>query len=79
MTQLTLTPAQDYAIRMINALDELIDNPTDTGWSDEVLMFILERPKTLRSALSAYLNKSMNDQRNRAIMRQRNIPVYKPI
>lgn len=54
----SLTPAQDYMKRMIDALDCVIENPENTDWQDEVLMFILERPKTLRSALSAALYKS---------------------
>lgn len=57
-----LTPAQDYAIRMINALDGFIENPEDMDWQNDILMFILERPKTLRSALAMYLNKSQSAQ-----------------
>lgn len=54
------TPAEEYALRMINALDGFIDNPDDMDWSNDILMFILERPKTLRSALAAYLYKSQS-------------------
>lgn len=67
------TPAQDYAIRMINALDGFIGNPDDTDWKNDILMFILERPKTLRSALSAYLYKSRNARIEREITRKRRI------
>lgn len=56
-----LTPAQDYMKRMIDALTCIIENPADTDWRNDVLMFILERPKTLRSALSAALYKSQNN------------------
>lgn len=51
------TPAQDYAERMITALDELLVDTSNVEWQDEILTFILERPKTLRSALSAYLHQ----------------------
>ena len=46
----TLTPAQDYAYRVICAIEQgnLVDAQT----------IILERPETLKSALSAYLSKS---------------------
>lgn len=69
MTNLAkLTPAEDYTLRMINALDGFIDNPDNIEWSDEILMFILERPKTLRSALSAYLYKSQSARLARGII-----------
>lgn len=68
-----ITPAQDYALRMINALDGFIDNPDDIDWSNDILMFILERPKTLRSALAAYLYKSRNAQIDRQISKQRRV------
>lgn len=71
MTSLTkLTPAEDYALRMINALDGFIDNPDNIEWSDEILMFILERPKTLRSALSAYLYKSQSARLTRGTINE---------
>lgn len=53
-----LTPTQDYMKRMIDALSGYIDNPEDADWEAEVLIHIFERPKTLRSALSAALYKS---------------------
>lgn len=65
MNKKSLTPAEDYALRMINAIDGFLDYPDDTSWSDEILMFILERPKTLRSALAAYLYKSQSERVNR--------------
>lgn len=65
-----ITPAEDYALRMINAIDGFLDNPDDTTWSDEILMFILERPKTLRSALAAYLYKSQSARVNRGTCNQ---------
>lgn len=69
----TLTPAQDYALRMINALDGFIDNPNDLDWSNDILMFILERPKTLRSALAAYFYKSKSAQIDRQIAKHRRV------
>lgn len=71
MTTTHLTPAQEYTVRMINALDGFIDNPGDTYWGNDILMFILERPKTLRSALAAYLYKSQCAQFERMISRKR--------
>lgn len=68
-----ITPAQDYAIRMINALDGFIDNPNDIDWSNDILMFVLERPQTLRSALAAYLYKSQSAQLEREIIRKRRV------
>lgn len=70
MKKKTFTPAEDYALRMINAIDGFIDNPDDTDWSDEILMFILERPKTLRSALAAYLYKSQSARVTRGTCNQ---------
>lgn len=58
----SLTPAQDYAMRMIAALEGFIENPEDVDSQNDILMFILERPKTLRSALSMYLHKSQSAQ-----------------
>lgn len=55
-----LTPAQAYAARIIEALDILLTDIGNIEAQDEVLMMILERPKTLRCALSAYLYKSIN-------------------
>lgn len=54
------TPAQDYAKRMIDALDGFINNPEDIDWTNDLVMLVFERPKTLRSALSAYLYKAKN-------------------
>lgn len=54
----TPTPAQNYASRCIDALGELINNPQSHDWQDEVYMLIMERPQTLKCALSAYLYKS---------------------
>ena len=52
------TPAQAYAKRCIYALQELINNPEDNEWQDEVHLLLMERPQTLKCALSAYLYKS---------------------
>lgn len=71
MTTTHITPAQDYALRMINALDGFIENPQDEDWRNDILMFILERPRTLRSALSAYLYKSQSAQYNREVANKR--------
>lgn len=71
MATSTLTPAQDYALRMITALDGFIDNPDDTDWSNDILMFILERPKTLRCALAAYLYKSQRASFEREVARNK--------
>lgn len=65
------TPAQDYMCRIINALTEMIDNPGDTDASESVLASILERPKTLRSALSAALYKSQSERLTRQLSRMR--------
>lgn len=73
MTTKTLTPAQDYALRMINALDGLIENPYDVDWSNDILITVLERPRTLRNALAAYLYKSRIAQLNRENARNRRI------
>lgn len=54
----TPTPAQNYASRCIDALEELINNPQNHDRQDEVYMLIMERPQTLKCALSAYLYKS---------------------
>ena len=60
MIRKEFTPAQSYAARIIVALDNLLKDIEDIEAQDEVLMMILERPKTLRCALSAYLYKSLN-------------------
>ncbi len=57
-----LTPAQIYALNIINAIDKMA--------LDDVRKMITERPQTLRSALRAYLYASIN-QRN-----QRNKKLY---
>lgn len=54
-TSLRLSPAQAYAARMIEAIDILLGDIEDTEAADNVLMMVLERPRTLRSALAAYL------------------------
>ena len=60
MIRKEFTPAQSYAARIIVALDNLLKDTEDIEAQDEVLMMILERPKTLLCALSAYLYKSLN-------------------
>lgn len=60
MKQIKLTPAQDYANRIVCALDRIIAEPENKDLSNEVLMTVLERPRTLRCALSAYLYKSLS-------------------
>ena len=61
-TSLRLTPAQAYAARMVEAIDILLGDIEDTEAADNVLMMVLERPRTLRSALAAYLYKSQSAQ-----------------
>lgn len=60
MEQPKLTPAQAYMHCVIEALDSLLCAPEDTEAQDNVLMMVLERPRTLRSALAAYLYKSQS-------------------
>lgn len=62
MKQKQLTPAQSYASRIVEALDNLLCAPEDAEAVDNVLMMVLERPKTLRCALAAYLYKSQMAQ-----------------
>lgn len=65
MKQTKLTPAQAYAARIVEAIDSLLCSPEDTEAADNVLMMVLERPKTLRCALAAYLYKSQMAQLTR--------------
>lgn len=65
MKQKKLTPAQAYAARIVEAIDGLLCTPEDTEAADNVLMMVLERPRTLRSALAAYLYKSQSAQLQR--------------
>ncbi len=65
MKQKKLTPAQAYAARIVEAIDGLLCAPEDTEAADNVLMMVLERPRTLRSALAAYLYKSQSAQLQR--------------
>lgn len=62
MKQKQLTPAQSYASRVVEAIDILLCDPENTEAVDNVLMMVLERPKTLRCALAAYLYKSQMAQ-----------------
>lgn len=56
-----LTPAQSYAQNAVNALDALIAAEPETKYStSSVARLLMERPKTLRCALAAYLYKSLN-------------------
>ena len=71
MNTSTPTPAQDYMRRIINALTEMIDNPGDANAAEDVLASILERPKTLRSALSAALYKSQSERLTRQLSHMR--------
>lgn len=64
-TSLRLSPAQAYAARMVEAIDILLGDIEDTEAADNVLMMVLERPRTLRSALAAYLYKSQSAQLQR--------------
>ena len=64
-TSLRLSPAQAYAARMVEAIDILLGDIEDTEAADNVLMMVLERPRTLRSALAAYLYKSQSAQHQR--------------
>ena len=65
MKKLKLTPAQAYAARIVEAVDNLLCSPEDTEAADNVLLMVLERPRTLRSALAAYLYKSQSAQLQR--------------
>ena len=65
MKKLKLTPAQAYTARIVEAVDNLLCSPEDTEAADNVLMMVLERPRTLRSALAAYLYKSQSAQLQR--------------
>lgn len=65
MKQIKLTPAQAYAARIVEAIDNLLCAPEDTEAADNVLMMVLERPRTLRCALAAYLYKSQSAQLQR--------------
>lgn len=58
MTRKEPTPAQAYAKRCIIALSEMINNQGSNDWQEELLLLLLERPQTLKCALSAYLYKS---------------------
>lgn len=62
MAQIKLTPAQDYAKRIVDALDRLAAEPDNTNLAESVRSMILNRPRTLRSAMSAYLYKSQSTQ-----------------
>ena len=65
MKQLKLTPAQAYAARIVEAIDGLLCAPEDSDRIADIQMMILERPKTLRCALAAYLYKSQSAQLKR--------------
>ena len=62
MKQLNLTPAQAYAARIVEAIDCLLCDPEDIDRIADIQMMVLERPKTLRCALAAYLYKSQSAQ-----------------
>lgn len=49
----SLTPAQSYAERIINAIDDNKD-------INYIMSIVSERPTTLRSAMNMYLYKSIN-------------------
>lgn len=68
MTTTHLTPAQEYAVRMMNALDGVINSPDNATCSNDILAIVLERPKTLRAALAAYLYKSRSAQVSKGII-----------
>lgn len=65
MKKLNITPAQAYAQRIIAAVDNLLGSPDDTDRIADIQMMILERPKTLRCALAAYLYKLQSAQLQR--------------
>ncbi|MDE6080106.1 MAG: hypothetical protein K2G35_08595 [Duncaniella sp.] len=61
-----LTPAQTYAKNVVQALDAFIASDVHAEYSAaNVAKLIMERPKTLRAALSAYLYKSQMKSLNR--------------
>lgn len=57
MKQIKLTPAQDYAKRIVCALDRLMSEPENAELANEVLMAVLERPRTIRCALKEVLRQ----------------------
>lgn len=65
MKKISITPAQAYAQRIIAAVDNLLGSPDDTDTIADIQMMILERPRTLRCALAAYLYKSQSTQLQR--------------
>lgn len=60
--KIELTPAQSYMGRMVEAIDQYLAEPENEDYGMNVLTIALERPKTLRSALSSYLYKSISSQ-----------------
>lgn len=60
--KIELTPAQSYMGKMVEALDQYLAEPENEEYGLNVLTLALERPKTLRSALSAHLYKSISSQ-----------------
>lgn len=55
-----LTPAQAYANSIVETVDELLaaEPSCEYGIQKKLAKLIMERPRTLRCALSAYLYKS---------------------
>lgn len=62
MKSIELTPAQSYMGKMVEALDLYLSEPENEKYGIDVLTLALERPKTLRAALSAHLYKSISSQ-----------------
>lgn len=61
-----LTPAQSYAQNAVEALDDLIAAESDAEYHKAyAAKLVMERPKTLRCALAAYLYKSQMQSLNR--------------
>ncbi len=58
MKKLDLTPCEDFMARFVLALDTHLTNPADIASQEVVKTLVLERPRTVRSALNALLYKS---------------------
>lgn len=66
MNNKPLTPAQAYAKAAVEALDAmLVSEPEANYCLGAVTKLLMERPKTLRAALSAYLYRSQMQSLNR--------------
>lgn len=65
MSNNSISPAQQFSARLLEALDNLLANPTDVDYQADVQTLVLERPRTVRSAINALLYKSKMQSYNR--------------